>query len=75
MAENEANKSLYVPIPRLREGFISHVVPPAENINANLRVASTRRGAEQWGTPVGLDSNINIDLVVLGSVAASKEGL
>ncbi|XP_063237291.1 methenyltetrahydrofolate synthase domain-containing protein [Bacillus rossius redtenbacheri] len=70
----QAKKNLYVPIPQLREGFITHVEPPAENVNFNLRVASTRRGADQWGKPIGLDSNIKIDLVVLGSVAVSKEG-
>nr|CAD7442299.1 unnamed protein product [Timema bartmani] len=70
----EARKSVLVPIPRLRSGLFHQVDPPPGTSKQDLKMAASRQGLEQWGRPVGLNSNIKIDLVVLGSVAVSKEG-
>ncbi|KAJ4451022.1 hypothetical protein ANN_02458 [Periplaneta americana] len=70
----EARKKLLVPIPSLRSGLFQHVEPPSDASKQELKVAASRRGLEQWGKPVGLDAKVKVDLVVLGSVAVSKEG-
>lgn len=70
----EAMKKLLVPIPSLRSGLFQHVQPPSDASKQELKVAASRRGLEQWGKPVGLDAKVKVDLVVLGSVAVSKEG-
>nr|CAD7257176.1 unnamed protein product [Timema shepardi] len=70
-----ARKSVLVPIPRLRSGLFHQVDPPPGTSKQDLKMAASRQGLEQWGRPVGLDSNIKIDLVVLGSVAVSKEAV
>ncbi|XP_023724618.1 methenyltetrahydrofolate synthase domain-containing protein isoform X3 [Cryptotermes secundus] len=70
----EARKNLLVPIPSLRSGLLLHVVPPSDASKQELKVAATQQGSEQWGKPVGLDAKVKVDLIVLGSVAVSKEG-
>jgi len=63
-----------VPIPRLRSGLFQQVEPPPGASKQELKVAASRKGSEQWGKPVGLNAKVKVDLVVLGSVAVSKEG-
>lgn len=70
----EARKNLLVPIPGLRSGLLLHVVPPPDASKQELKVAASHQGSEQWGKPVGLDAKVKVDLIVLGSVAVSKEG-
>lgn len=50
------------------------MVPPSDASKQELKVAATQHGLEQWGKPVGLDAKVKVDLIVLGSVAVSKEG-
>lgn len=70
----ENNKNLYVPVPRLKEGLLKHIsVPEDANKNA-LKQAVSRKGIDENGTTIGVNDNIHIDLLVLGSVAVSKEG-
>jgi hypothetical protein len=50
------------------------VEPPPGASKQELKVAASQQGSELWGTPVGLDAKVKVDLVVVGSVAVSKEG-
>lgn len=65
---------MLVPIPGLRSGLLLHVVPPPDASKQELKVAASHQGSEQWGKPVGLDAKVKVDLIVLGSVAVSKDG-
>lgn len=70
----EHNKNLYVPIPRLSNGLLKHILLD-ENRNKNsIRKAISRNGIEEYGKDIGVTDELKIDLVVLGSVAVSKEG-
>lgn len=40
-----------------------------------LMYACKRRGISDYGKPVTLNDKIHIDLIVMGSVAVSKEGI
>ncbi|KAJ7969792.1 5-formyltetrahydrofolate cyclo-ligase [Quillaja saponaria] len=61
-------KKLLTPQPRLRTGFFSviesHVLTPS-----TIREACTSAGVAKHGRPIGLDENIKVDLIVIGSVA------
>ncbi|XP_029167567.1 methenyltetrahydrofolate synthase domain-containing protein [Nylanderia fulva] len=70
----EANKEIIVPIPRLRSGLFLHVTPVAGATKEQLKTLASMRGLEQVGKPLGLDSNIKVDLIVLGSVCVSRDG-
>lgn len=70
----QANKEIIVPIPRLRTGLFLHVTPVASATKEQLKTLVSTRGLEQAGKPLGLDSNIKVDLVVLGSVCVSRDG-
>ena len=59
---------LLTPQPRLRTGFFSLLESrtlPAGAVNE----ACTSVGVAKYGKPVGLDEQIKVDLIVLGSVA------
>lgn len=70
----EAGKTVLVPIPRLRNGLFQQIQLPTGATNKDCRVAASRKGLELYGKPIGLDSKIKVDLVIIGSVAVSKEG-
>lgn len=70
----EQHKTLYVPIPRLIKGLLKHITVPDGASKNDIREAVSRRGIEFNGPVITLDEKINIDLLVLGSVAVSKEG-
>ncbi|XP_011632953.1 methenyltetrahydrofolate synthase domain-containing protein [Pogonomyrmex barbatus] len=70
----ETNKEIIVPIPRLRTGLFLHVTPVAGASKEQLKTLASMRGLEQAGKPLGLDSHIKVDLVVLGSVCVSRDG-
>lgn len=69
----ENNKNLYVPVPRLKEGLLKHISLPKEP-NVKLKQMVSRKGIEENGTIINIEDKIHIDLLVLGSVAVSKEG-
>ncbi|KAI4469375.1 5-formyltetrahydrofolate cyclo-ligase-related [Holotrichia oblita] len=54
----ENQKNLYVPVPRLKDGLLKYITIPEE----------------YNGQTIGINDEIQIDLLVLGSVAVSKEG-
>ncbi|CAG2216859.1 uncharacterized protein LOC143053441 [Mytilus galloprovincialis] len=71
----EADKTLLVPTPRLRTGLFNKIVPP-EGCNKDiLRICATTQGVREHSEPIGLDTKIKVDLVVIGSVAVTKTGL
>ena len=65
-------KTLLMPTPRLREGFL--VLDPATLGTKRLFAASSIKGAFAYGEPVDLDHLPAIDLMVFGSVAVSEAG-
>ncbi|XP_032891699.1 methenyltetrahydrofolate synthase domain-containing protein isoform X2 [Amblyraja radiata] len=70
----EARKTLLVPTPRLRKGLFNKIVPPPGAAKEIIRVCSTAQGVKDFSVPVQLDAKVHIDLVVVGSVAVSKNG-
>ncbi|XP_038053058.1 methenyltetrahydrofolate synthase domain-containing protein-like [Patiria miniata] len=70
----EARKTLLVPTPRLRSGLFNRIVPPPNPNKEDLRKCSTSQGVKQFSLPVGLDSKMTVDIVIIGSVAVSRKG-
>ncbi|XP_028031844.1 methenyltetrahydrofolate synthase domain-containing protein [Bombyx mandarina] len=71
----EQQKTLYVPVPRLQTGFLNRLeLPEGETGPAAIRKAVSRNGMETYGKPIGIEDTVSLDLVVMGSVAVSKEG-
>ncbi len=67
-------KTLIMPSPRLRSGFI--LIDPSKIPSYLYEKAATIRGAFQLGRVIALDElqGIKIDLIVTGSVAVDKRG-
>ncbi|XP_073785438.1 methenyltetrahydrofolate synthase domain-containing protein isoform X2 [Danio rerio] len=74
LAALKARKSLLVPTPRLRFGLFNRITPPKGATKETLRVCSTSQGIKEFSVPVGLDDKVQVDLVVVGSVAVSEKG-
>ncbi|XP_052752818.1 methenyltetrahydrofolate synthase domain-containing protein [Galleria mellonella] len=71
----EQEKTLYVPVPRLQTGFLNRLeLPEGQTGPAAIRQAVSRNGMETYGKPIGIEDSVSLDLVVMGSVAVSKEG-
>ncbi|XP_063957150.1 methenyltetrahydrofolate synthase domain-containing protein-like [Lytechinus pictus] len=70
----EAHKTLLVPTPRLRTGLFNRITPPAGANKKMLRTCSSSQGVRQYSAPVGLDAEVKVDLVIIGSVAVSPKG-
>ncbi|XP_076669437.1 methenyltetrahydrofolate synthase domain-containing protein lost isoform X2 [Andrena cerasifolii] len=70
----EANKEILVPIPRLKSGLFLHVTPVAGATTKELRTLSKIHGLMEVGKRLGVDSDVKIDLVVMGSVCVSRDG-
>jgi 5-formyltetrahydrofolate cyclo-ligase len=66
-------KSLIMPSPRLRKGFI--LLDPNKISKRLLAKASTIRGAFRYGRLCPLDDLPKVDLIVSGSVAVSRDGV
>ncbi|XP_073410981.1 methenyltetrahydrofolate synthase domain-containing protein isoform X1 [Dendrobates tinctorius] len=74
LAALQANKTLLVPTPRLRTGLFNRITPPPGANKEALRICSTFQGVKDFSVPLGLDSAMQVDLVVVGSVAVSEKG-
>lgn len=63
---------MLTPQPRLRTGFFSvvesHLLPPD-----TIKEACTSVGVAKHGKPIGLDENLKVDLIVIGSVAVDPK--
>ncbi|XP_018321207.1 methenyltetrahydrofolate synthase domain-containing protein isoform X2 [Agrilus planipennis] len=70
----EQGKALYVPVPRLKEGLLKHITVPENASKPQIRSAVSRRGLDEKGKLINIDDKINLDLLVVGSVAVSKLG-
>lgn len=74
LASLQARKTLLVPTPRLKTGLFNRIIPPKGATNKELRVCSTSQGIKELSVPVGLEDKVQVDLVVVGSVAVSEKG-
>ncbi|CAN9507013.1 unnamed protein product [Ophioblennius macclurei] len=74
LAVLQARKTLLVPTPRLRTGLFNKITPPQGANKEQLRVCASAQGVKDFSEPVGLDSKVKVDLVVVGSVAVSEKG-
>ncbi|XP_054856592.1 methenyltetrahydrofolate synthase domain-containing protein isoform X1 [Eublepharis macularius] len=74
LAALQARKTLLVPTPRLRTGLFNQIVPPPGAGKDTLRKCATSQGVRDYSVPIGLDANVHVDLVVVGSVAVSEKG-
>ncbi|KAG8437458.1 hypothetical protein GDO86_008239 [Hymenochirus boettgeri] len=70
----EAHKTLLVPTPRLRTGLFNKIIPPAGANKEVLRICSTSQGVKDYSVPIGLDAKLQVDFVVVGSMAVSEKG-
>ncbi|XP_016283333.1 methenyltetrahydrofolate synthase domain-containing protein isoform X3 [Monodelphis domestica] len=70
----QGRKTLLVPTPRLRTGLFNKIVPPPGATKEILRRCATSQGVKNYSVPIGLDSRIIVDLIVVGSVAVSEKG-
>ncbi|XP_041077141.1 methenyltetrahydrofolate synthase domain-containing protein isoform X2 [Polyodon spathula] len=70
----DARKTLLVPTPRLRTGLFNKIVPPEGASKDILKICSTSQGVKEYSVPIGLDAKVQVDLVVVGSVAVSEKG-
>lgn len=70
----QSKKTLLVPTPRLKTGLFNRITPPPGATKDMLRKCATSEGVKNYSVPVGLDSRVLVDLVVVGSVAVSEKG-
>uniref|UniRef100_A0A8C0WUB6 Methenyltetrahydrofolate synthase domain-containing protein n=1 Tax=Castor canadensis TaxID=51338 RepID=A0A8C0WUB6_CASCN len=70
----QSQKTLLVPTPRLRTGLFNKIIPPPGATKDILRKCATSQGVRNFSTPIGLDSRVLVDLIVIGSVAVSEKG-
>ena len=68
----QQGKILLMPTPRLREGFL--LLDPAKLRKQDFRHAVSIAGASMLAQRIGLDELPKIDLLVVGTVAVSKQG-
>lgn len=65
-------KKLLTPQPRLRMGFFS-VLESSMLTPSTINEACTSVGVAKFGRPIGLDEQIKVDLIVIGSVAVDPK--
>lgn len=66
-------KTLLMPTPRLGSGFL--ILEPEKIPKRAYEDASSIRGAFKYGKICGIDEIPNVDLIVAGSVAVSRDGV
>ena len=65
----EQGKILLTPQPRLRTGFFSTIEMAALPSSVQVEQCTSSKGVAKWGTPVSLNDEYTVDLVVVGSTA------
>lgn len=70
----EDKKKLYVPVPRLKDGFLKHIAVPESSPKSVIVKAVNRKGLEFKGTIINVTDKVQIDMLIIGSVAVSKNG-
>jgi len=68
-----SGKLLVMPAPKLRSGFL--ILDPNKIPKRAYREASSIRGAFKYGKPCGISEMPKVDLIIVGSVAVSKDGV
>lgn len=73
----EGDKTLVVtPLRRsARRNVLHRMQPPNDASDKDLRLCSRYQGVKEYSVPVGFESKVHVDLVVVGCVAVSKTGL
>jgi len=73
---NQTQKNLLVPTPQLRSGLLNRVIPSTEGVanKEQLRHCCTSQGVKENSKEIGLEDKVKIDLIVVGSVAVSRNG-
>jgi 5-formyltetrahydrofolate cyclo-ligase len=69
----DSGKTLIMPTPRLREGFL--VLDPDNISSSDYRKASTIKHSFSYGEKIASEDIPNIDMIVCGSVAVTVEGV
>lgn len=57
-----------------RIGLLNRVVPPEDADKDKLRHCCTSQGVKECSVEIGLDDKVKIDLLIVGSVAVSRNG-
>lgn len=73
----EGEKTLVVtPLRRsARKNVLHRMEPPKDASDKDLRLCSRYQGVKEYSVPVGFETKTRVDLVVVGCVAVSKNGL
>lgn len=70
----QQGKKIYMAVPRLREERCFVELAPDRLAEMNLKSAATIKGAFKFGKQVSLAEMDEVDLIVAGSVAVTREG-
>lgn len=63
-----------MPTPRLKSGLLNQLGGVSGENKETLRNMAQTEGMKKYSKPLGLDLDVKIDLVVIGSVAVSRTG-
>ncbi|XP_030369736.1 uncharacterized protein LOC115620575 [Scaptodrosophila lebanonensis] len=69
-----ANKSVYLPSTRESSAVCLKVDVPVDATEEQKKEALRVQDIQKYRTEIGLDSNLKLDLVVIGSVVVSRDG-
>jgi 5-formyltetrahydrofolate cyclo-ligase len=69
----QQKKTLLTPQPRLRTGFFSTLKMDTLPSLVKVEECTNSKGVAKWGTPVTLNEEYTVDLVVVGSTAVCPE--
>ena len=67
-------KTLLVPTPRLRQGLFNKLLNNENFPKQHLKKLASRQGIDVHSVPIPLDTKLNINVVVIGSVAVDRLG-
>lgn len=67
-------KNLIVPTPRLKSGLFNRLTNCGDPTKQQLRILASRQGIDTLSKPVDIETKLEIDMVVIGSVAVDKLG-
>ncbi len=70
----EAGKRVFVPTPRLKHGLFNELRPPVGANRQLLKRISTSEGVKNFSEQIGLDTEVKIDVIIIGSVAVDLLG-
>jgi len=70
----EDKKTLLVPTPRLRTTLFTKLTPPEDANEQTMHTCATSQGIREHSQRLELNESVKIDLVLLGSVAVSRQG-